>query len=183
MVWGFFIIIPGTLCQVASISEMASVQPIAGAQYVWTHHYAPARFRRPITWVQGWVTWFSWIAITAGTANVIGNITTTLVTVQYPEFSPKSWHTLLIMYAFLLILSLLNQYAFWVIPWIELVAGVLHIVLFIVFAAVLSQAERHPADFVFFEKANASGWTSDFVSFNLGIILITWGFVGMFLLA
>lgn len=179
MVWGFFIVIPGTLCQVASISEMASVQPIAGAQYVRTHYYAPDRLRRPITWVQGWVTWFSWIAITAATANVIGNIVTTLVTVQYPDYASKPWQVVLIMYGFLLVLGLINQYAFWIIPWVEMAAGVLHIILFIVFVTVLATlGQQNSTDFVFFEKANASGWENDFVSFNLGIILITWGFVG-----
>lgn len=179
MVWGFLIIIPGTLCQVASISEMASVQPIAGAQYVWTHYYAPERLRRPITWVQGWVTWFSWIAITAGTANVIGNIVTTLISVQHPNYVSKSWHILLIMYGFLIVLGLLNQFAFWIIPWVEMAAGLLHIILFVVFVVVLTTlGQRHSSDFVFFEKSNLSGWNNDFVSFNLGIILITWGFVG-----
>ena len=179
LIWGFFIVIPGTLCQVASISEMASVQPIAGAQYVWTHYYAPERLRRPITWVQGWITWFSWISITAGTANVVGNIITTLVTVQYPNYVSKSWHILLIMYGFLIILGLMNQFMFWIIPWVEMAAGLLHVILFIVFATVLTTlGQRHSSDFVFFTKANASGWTSDFVSFNLGICLITWGFVG-----
>jgi choline transport protein len=179
LVWGFFIVIPGTLYQVASISEMASVQPIAGAQYVWTHYYAPKNLQRPITWVQGWITWFSWIAITAGTANVIGNIITTLVTVSYPDYVAKSWHTLLIMYSILMILALLNQFAFWLIPWIEMAAGLLHIILFIVFASVLATlGQRHSSDFVFFSKSKLSGWNNDFVSFNLGIILITWGFVG-----
>lgn len=41
MVWGFFIVVPGVLCQVASIAELASVQPIAGAQYHWTWQFAP----------------------------------------------------------------------------------------------------------------------------------------------
>lgn len=179
MVWGFFIVIPGTLCQVASMSEMASVQPVAGAQYVWTHYYAPERYRRAITWVQGWITWFSWIAITAGTANVVGNIITTLVTVQYPGYVAKPWHITLIMYGFLIVLGLMNQFAFWIIPWVEMAAGLCHIILFIVFATVLSTlGQRHSSDFVFFTKANESGWNNDFVSFNLGIILITWGFVG-----
>lgn len=182
LVWGFFIVIPGTLCQVASISEMASVVPIAGAQYVWTHYYAPKNLRLPITWVQGWVTWFSWIAITAGTSNVIANIITTLIQVNYTDYVSKSWHVLLIMYGFLLVLGCLNQFAFWVIPWIEMAAGLCHIILFIVFITVLSTlGQRHSLDFVFFEKANASGWESDFVSFNLGSMLITWGFVGMFM--
>lgn len=179
MVWGFFIVIPGTLCQVASISEMASAQPLAGAQYVWTHHYAPERYRRVITWFQGWITWASWIAITAGTANVTGNIISTMVSVRYPDYVSKPWHVTLIMYAFLVILGLLNQFAFWMIPWLEMAAGLLHIMLFIAFAAVLcTSGGRHSSDFVFSTKANLSGWNNDFVSFNLGIVLITWGFVG-----
>lgn len=161
------------------MAEMASVQPVAGAQYVWTHYYAPERYRRAITWVQGWVTWFSWIAITAGTANVVGNIITTLLTVQYPDYVSKPWHVVLITHGFLIVLGLMNQFIFWIIPWVEMVAGLLHIILFIVFATVLATlGQRHSTDFVFFTKANASGWNDDFVSFNLGIILITWGFVG-----
>ncbi len=150
MIWGFFIVIPGTLCQVSSISEMASVQPIAGAQYVWTHYYAPERYRRPITWFQGWITWFSWIATTAGVANVIANIVITLASVQYPNYVSKGWHAVLIMHGFLIILGLTNQYAFWIIPWAEMAAGILHITLFIVFAVVLTTlGQRHTTDFVF----------------------------------
>jgi hypothetical protein len=32
IVWGFLIVIPGVLCQIASFSEMASMLPIAGVQ-------------------------------------------------------------------------------------------------------------------------------------------------------
>ena len=34
------------------MAEMASVQPIAGAQYHWTHYLAPPQYRRFITWMQ-----------------------------------------------------------------------------------------------------------------------------------
>lgn len=181
MVWGFFIVIPGVLCQVASLAEMASVQPIAGAQYHWTHYYAPIQYRRFITWIQGWITWFAWIAMLAGMANVTANIIITLVTVQFTSYVPQAWHTLLIMYALLIVEGLANQYVFWIIPWVELAAGLLHIILFVVFVCVLSTlGERHSSDFVFFTKSNLSGWNDDFVSFNLGIILITWGFVGTY---
>lgn len=181
MVWGFFVVIPGVLCQVASLAELSSVQPIAGAQYHWTDYLAPPRYRRFITWMQGWITWFSWIAILAGVVNVQANVATTLVSASYPDYIAKGWHTVLIMYAYLIILGLLNMYVFWLIPWIEFLAGVLHIILWIIFASVLlTLAPRHSAEFVFFEKSNLSGWNSDFVSFNLGIILITWGFVGKY---
>ena len=83
------------------------------------------------------------------------------------------------MWAFSVVMGLLNMYTFWIIPYLELIAGLLHIVLFVVFASILLVlAPRHSAHFVFSEKSNLSGWDGDFVSFNLGMILITWAFVG-----
>jgi choline transport protein len=51
--WSILIVYAGALAQAASLAEMASIQPIAGAQYHWTHHLAPERFKRFITWMQG----------------------------------------------------------------------------------------------------------------------------------
>ncbi|KAF2217704.1 hypothetical protein CERZMDRAFT_63866 [Cercospora zeae-maydis SCOH1-5] len=179
LVWGFFIVVPGVLCQAASIAELASVQPIAGAQYHWTWQFAPPSARKFVTWLQGWITWFSWIALLAGVTNIASNCMMVIVVANHPDYVVKGWHTILVMYGFLVALGLLNMYGFWLIPWIELVAGLLHVVLWIVYAVVLlTLAPRHSSEFVFLEKANASGWTSDFVSFNLGIILLSWGFVG-----
>lgn len=57
--------------------------------------------------------------------------------------------------------------------------GFLHVVAWIVVVTVLgSLSTKHSADFVFLSKSKLGGWESDFVSFNLGIILITWAFVG-----
>lgn len=179
MVWGFFIVIPGVLAQCASLAEMASMLPIAGGQYHWAWGLAPKRHRRFVTWMQGWITWFAWVSGLAGLVNVAANVTTSLVQASYPDYVLQNWHTVLVMYAYLLVLCLLGMYGFWLIPWIEFLAGLLHIALWVVFACVLLVlAPRHSAEFVFFEKSNMSGWDSDFVSFNLGIILITWGFIG-----
>lgn len=40
--FSFVIVVFGALCQAASFAEMASIQPIAGAQYYWTHVRFPA---------------------------------------------------------------------------------------------------------------------------------------------
>ena len=179
VVWAFFIVLPGILCQVASLSEMSSMQPIAGAQYHWTWLLAPPRYRRLITWMQGWITWFSWIGILAGVINVFANITTTLASTAHPEYIVQGWHTVLIMLVFSIVMGLVNMYLFWIIPWLELVAGLLHIVLFVVFASILiTLAPWHSTHFVFNQKSNLSGWDNDFVSFNLGMVLVTWAFVG-----
>lgn len=157
MVWGFFVVIPGVLCQVASLAEMSSVQPIAGAQYHWTWLLAPPKHRRFITWIQGWITWFSWISLLCSVVNVAANITTTLVSISYPDWYAQGWHTLLIMYAYLIVLGAINMYLFWITPWIELLAGVLHVVLWVVFTSVLlALAPRHSTEFVFLEGSNMS---------------------------
>ncbi|KAK5715815.1 hypothetical protein LTR17_016646 [Elasticomyces elasticus] len=179
LIWGFFIVIPGVLCQVASLSELASIQPIAGAQYHFTWHLAPPKYQRFITWMQGWVTWFSWVSVLAGGINITANSTLVIVSANYPDYVLQDWHTILVMYAYAIVFGLMNMYLFWLIPWIEFVAGLLHVILWIVFAVVLLVlAPRHSTEFVFLGKSNMSGWTDDFVSFNLGIILLTWGFVG-----
>ena len=79
----------------------------------------------------------------------------------------------------LIIESLMNMYTFWVIPWIELLAGILHGVLFIIFVVVLvTLAPRHATSFVFFGRSTASGWNNSFVGWNLGLLTPTWSFVG-----
>ena len=85
----------------------------------------------------------------------------------------------MIIFAMLIVQCLMNMYTFWLIPWIELTAGILHVLLFIVFAVVLTvMAPKHTANFVFFDKASTSGWSNSFVTWNLGLLTPAWGFVG-----
>lgn len=177
---GYFIVISGVLCQVSSLAEMSSVQAIAGAQYHWTYYLAPASHRRFITWMQGWITWFSWISLLAGVVNIAALMVQTLVSASYPDYVPKGWHVTLIIYAMLITQGLMNQFLFFLLPWMELLAGLLHIITWVVFVSVLvTLAPRHSSEFVFLEKTSGlSGWNNDYISFNLGMLTATWGFVG-----
>jgi choline transport protein len=53
LAWGILIVVAGACAQSASMAEMAAIQPIAGAQYHWTHMLAPQRYKKFITWMQG----------------------------------------------------------------------------------------------------------------------------------
>ena len=53
LVYGMILAISGTLALAASLAEMASMCPIAGAQYHWTAMFSPPRFAPFITWMQG----------------------------------------------------------------------------------------------------------------------------------
>lgn len=84
---------------------------------------------------------------------------------------------MLLMLACLVTFGLLNLYLFRAIPWIETIAGVLHIVLWVVFMAVLlTLADRHSTDFVFFQDSTLSGWDSA-AAFNIGNQASSWCFV------
>lgn len=44
------------------------------------------------------------------------------------------------------------MYSFKIVPWVELVAGILHVLLFVVFVVVLAvMGSKHSADFVFLQ--------------------------------
>lgn len=174
------------------------MQPIAGAQYHWTNYLAPQSQRKFITWMQGanprlttlwqetrlttsigWVTWFAWISLLAGVANTTANMIQGLASLNYPEYEPQQWHLTLIIIGMLVVEALMNMYTFWLIPWLELLAGVLHICLLVVFVVVfVALAPRHSAEYVFFTTTSASGWNNTFASWNIGLLTPAWGFVG-----
>ena len=181
LAWGIIVVVAGALAQSASLAEMSAVQPIAGAQYHWTHYLAPPSQRRFITWMQGWVTWFGWVSLLLGVANTTCYMLQSLIIVNYEHYVPERWHLTLMIFALLIVQGLINMYTFWLIPWIELIAGILPVVMFIVFVVVLlATAPKHGARFVFLEKvpSSTSGWNNYFISWNLGLLTPTWGFVG-----
>lgn len=94
-----------------------------------------------------------------------------LISANYPSYTAERWHLTLIMFALLIVCGLINHYAFWTVPWIELVSGILHVVLFIIFVAVLTSTSKttSTSEFVFLEGSTSGGWQSSFVSFNIGM--------------
>jgi len=53
LVWGMILSISGTMALALSLAEMASICPIAGAQYHWTALFAPPKIQAFMTWMQG----------------------------------------------------------------------------------------------------------------------------------
>ncbi|KAI5356862.1 Putative amino acid/polyamine transporter I [Septoria linicola] len=162
---------------------MASAQPIAGAMYHWSYALAPLNIRRFTTWMQGWVTWAGWISMTIGMGSGTAAWVSSLLQLNYPNYVPELWHSTMIIWAMVLICTCINLFKFGkLVPWIETVAGCLHITLFLVFSIVLlALAPKHSADFVFssrVDSASTSGWTNDFVGWNLGLQTSVWCFVG-----
>ncbi|KAG9773930.1 Choline transport protein [Exophiala dermatitidis] len=180
LVWGCIAVVLGSLTQAYSMAELGSILPIAGAQYHWTHILAPDHSRRFITWMQGWVTWFAWVSALAGSTSGLAALMQSQIADNMPSYIPERWHLTLIMWALLISVGLMNMYIFWLIPWLELTAGIMHVILFIIFVVVLvTLAPRHDSHFVWFSETIQSGWDrSSAVAFNLGMLVPAWGFIG-----
>ena len=129
--------------------------------------------------MQGWITCFAWISTLAGVANTTAFMLQSLVAANHPDYEPQAWHVTLLIFALLIVGGLMNMYIWFLIPWLETLAGLLHIVLFVIFVVVLvTLAPRHSAEFVFTKSVSSSGWSNQFISFNMGLMTPTWGFVG-----
>ncbi|KAL8823872.1 MAG: hypothetical protein Q9191_005482 [Dirinaria sp. TL-2023a] len=179
LAWSFVIAYVGALAQAASLAEMASMQPIAGAQYHWTHALAPKRVKRFATWIQGWVTWFGWISLLAGIANLTASVLQNLIEFNIPTYVGQQWHVTMIVYAIVVSQVLINIFTYKLVPKIELLAGILHVCLFFVFFVVLFVlGRRHTATYVFTSQNFSSGWSNTFVAWNIGMLTSTWSFTG-----
>lgn len=161
---------------------MSSTLPIAGAQYHWTHHLAPRSIRYFVTWMQGWMTWFGWVSLECGIVNITAIMVQQMVMLNYPNtYTPERWHITMIMIAMLVIHGAINstRYTFALVPWLELLAGVLYICLFVVFMCVyLVLGTRHKTSYTFFHHEVSSGWSNDYVAWNLGLLTCVWSFTG-----
>lgn len=169
-IFSYLVVAAGVLCQVATFSEMASVQPIAGAQYYWTWHFAPRGLKRFLTWTQGWSTWAGYMALLASCLNGNTVILEGMIQLAHPDYAPGGWHTALIMIAMVLFCAVVNMYAFWLVPWFELLTGFLNISMVVIMFVVLwVMAPRNSVD-VFLQTNVSSGWDNYFVSANLGAL-------------
>lgn len=157
----------GVLCQAATFGEMASIQPVAGAQYYWTWNFAPAKCQRFLTWIQGWATWTGYVALLASCINGLTVMVEGMVELSY-DYEPQGWHTALINILVIILCAGINVFAFRLVPWFELLSGILNICLLVVFLAVLwALSPRNNANILIMSNVS-SGWDNYFVSANIG---------------
>lgn len=129
LAWGMLLVVAGALALAASMAELASIQPIAGAQYHWTKFLVASssstekerQRARLLTWMQGWVTWFAWVSSLAGSTSSMANILLGLVAVNHPEYAYEPWHLTLLIIAQLAVVGVINIFAFRSVPWLETV--------------------------------------------------------------
>lgn len=124
--YGFIVSVIGFLAVTASLAEMASISPIAGAQYHWTAEHAPPRARPMLSWIQGWVTLLGWQATVVTLCFLVASATQGLIVFNDPNYTPERWHATLMTIATVGLAAIVNTAGKKHLPLISTFGGVLH---------------------------------------------------------
>lgn len=100
---------------------------------------------------------------------------------NYPNYAanPKRWHGTLLMWAITLITFIVNVFAIKLLPIIELIGGICHLVFFVaLLVPLVTLAPRSTDEFVWTASVNESGGYSNGISWCIGLLTVTYSFVG-----
>jgi L-asparagine transporter-like permease len=83
------------------------------------------------------------------------------------------------MWAVMVLSFAANVYAIKILPLIQLFGGIMHVVFFIaLIVPLVLLSPRSTPQFVFTELLNQGGWRSDGISWCLGMLTVTYCFIG-----
>ncbi|KJK93725.1 hypothetical protein H633G_02405 [Metarhizium anisopliae BRIP 53284] len=144
-----------------SMAEMASMAPIAGAQYHWVSEFAPENMQRLLSYVSGWT---STLAMQAGQAIGIlltGTLIQTTILVNNPDYTSPSWHVFLFIVAAVVTAFAGSVWGHHSLPRWQNIAFALHVLAyFAIIIPVWVNGPKATSEQVWTEFENSGGWPS-----------------------
>lgn len=127
----------------------------------------------------GWIATLGWQAFTGSAAFLGGLQIQGLVVLNYPDYVFERWHGTMIYWAILILALLMNTVGIKFLPLVENVNLVFHVTMFFaILIPLVVLAPHKSAEYVFTTFENNSGWSSDGVSWCLGLLSTTYVFAG-----
>ncbi|KAF2650111.1 amino acid transporter [Lophiostoma macrostomum CBS 122681] len=166
-IWTFF----GFSFVVASLAEMASMAPTAGGQYHWVSEFAPPKYQRPMSYFVGWMSTLSWQAGTASGPFLVGTLIQACAIVMFPDYAPTNWQGTLMVIAVTILVWVLNIWGSQVMPLIQNIMLVVHVLGFLAVIIVLwVLSPRASTKVTFTNFTNEGGWSTMGLSLMVGQI-------------
>ncbi|KAK5731770.1 hypothetical protein LTR17_011121 [Elasticomyces elasticus] len=81
-----------------SMAEMASMAPIAGAQYHWVSKFAPESCQRILSYISGWTSTIAWQAGNAQGLFLVGSLIQTMILINDDSYAFPSWQGTLLAF-------------------------------------------------------------------------------------
>ena len=128
----------------------------------------------------GWITVSGWVAGTTATSFFVSSLIQALMVLNDLGYEAIGWQGTLIFWAVLLVCVALNTIFSKALPTIEVAVLVLHILgFFAIIIPLLYLAPKASAKTVFTTFQNAGGWSSQTLSFFIGLNGAAVAFVGL----
>ena len=130
--------------------------------------------------ILGWVTVFAWQSNIASVGYLATVQIQALVTLNYESYVYERWHGSMLFWAVVIVSTCVNVFGNKILPHLEIIAGILHVCLFFVFLVPFVYLSPRPtAATVFTDFENNSGWNNNVVSWCIGLLTVTFPFIGM----
>ncbi|PYH97065.1 GABA permease [Aspergillus ellipticus CBS 707.79] len=172
LVYGFILAVIGATATAASLGEMVSMYPTAGGQYHFIAKFAPKPCQNLLSWFVGWIGTFGWLSFTASAPYLAAGMIQGLVVLTFETYNPERWHVSMIYWALVGLATALNLWGSRLFSLVETASLVIHVVGFIVILIVMwvCAPSKHNASFVFATFLNSTGWSSNGLSWCLGML-------------
>ncbi|KAI9881205.1 MAG: hypothetical protein M1830_007183 [Pleopsidium flavum] len=170
-VYGFLIVWIGTMAVFTTMAEMASMAPTSGGQYHWISMLAPPSSRKFLSYITGWLTVCGWQALVASGGYLSGTLIQGLIVMNYPTYTFERWHGTLLFWACIFLAVIINTVISSILPKLEGLILVLHILgFFAILIPLVYMAPHGSASDVFTVFLNEGGWPTQGLSFFIGLI-------------
>ncbi|KAM5455668.1 hypothetical protein MaudCBS49596_001569 [Microsporum audouinii] len=180
IIYGYIVIWAGNLAVFTTLSELVSMAPISAGQYHWVAMLAPKSSSKFLSYITGWLTVAGWQAGFASACFLTGSMIQGLVIFTNPSYSPSSWHTTFFLWAVALYCVFINVVTSKLLPAFEKLALALHLVGFLaVLIPLVKFGVKNDASLVFKNFINGGNWSSQGVSFLVGLTGNAFAFLGL----
>ncbi|KAG8424664.1 hypothetical protein J3458_001436 [Metarhizium acridum] len=180
LVYGFLWNFVGFVPVYLSMAEMASIAPIAGAQYHWVSEFAPDRYQKILSYMTGWTSTLAWQAGNAQGLFIVGSLIQSIITINDNTYSPANWHGTLLVMAITAIALCANVFTARLLPYWQNIVFVVHILAYFGFLApVWVNAPRVDSSRVWSGFENNGGWPSLSLAILIGQLPGITGHVGV----
>ncbi|KAI2618103.1 putative GABA transporter [Hypoxylon sp. NC1633] len=179
VVWGFLINWVGFVSVYTALGEMASMAPTAGGQYHWVAMMAPESCATFLAYMTAWMTTLAWQALAVSVGYIIATMLQGIIVLTNPTYVPENWHTVLLIWLATLFAVMVNSTTSRAIAKFEGAILVLHLAGFfgVLVPMVYFAHHKDPAE-VFTTFLNAGGWSTDGLSFVVGMPAIAGSLLG-----
>ncbi|KAM0351834.1 hypothetical protein ACHAPU_002347 [Fusarium lateritium] len=179
VIYSFIVVWIGNFSVFATMCELVSMAPTSGGQYHWVAMMAPRSFSKFLSHLTGMLTIGGWQGSVASSALLTGNMILGMATLNYEGFEPKLWQGTLLFWAIFLFAVFINTLVSSVLPKFEGLILILHILgFFAILIPLVTLGPHASASDVFTVFVNNGGWSSQGVSFMVGMMGNAFAFVG-----